>query len=48
MLIQRGVKDKFDQVVTNGKDDIAKVLNNNHTYKELLELWYIRFLGGNQ
>lgn len=40
----KGVREKFEQAVTDEGGDIAKVLNNKHKYKELLELWHASFL----
>lgn len=40
----KGVRDLFEQAVTAEDGDIAKVLNNKHKYKELLELWHASFL----
>jgi len=40
----KGVRDKFEQAVKAEGGDIAKVLQNKHKYKELLELWHSSFL----
>ena len=40
----KGARDKFEQAVKDENGDIAKVLNNKHKYKELLELWHASFL----
>jgi len=40
----KGVRDKFEQAVTEEGGNIEKVLKNKHKYKELLELWHASFL----